>query len=386
MAEVVIAGFGQTPVGEHWNLGLREIALAAIREAWRDQEDLRPEAMFVGNMLGQTISNQAQLGALLADYAGLTGIEAVTVESAGASGGAALRQGMLAVESGFVRSALVVGVEKLTDRIGPGVEAALSTAGDSDFEAVQGLTPLAQAALIAQRYVNEFDVPVDGFGGFAIVAHANGVGNPNAMFRKAISAKTYSGAAGGAEPLNQYDIAPMADGAAAVLLTRPEHLPPSLRDGMVRISGSAAAVDTLSLHDRKDVLAFEACAGSVRQALSRAGVNLGQIDLFEYHDAYSVFAALELEAAGFAERGGGWSLAANGAISLAGSIPCATMGGLKARGYPGGASGVYQAVEAILQLQKKAAPNQVKGARRALIQSVGGPGSTAISHVLELVG
>jgi acetyl-CoA C-acetyltransferase len=159
-----------------------------------------------------------------------------------------------------------------------------------------------------------------------------------------------------------------------------------LRDGMVRISGSAAAVDTLSLHDRKDVLAFEACAGSVRQALSRAGVNLGQIDFFEYHDAYSVFAALELEAAGFAERGGGWSLAANGAISLAGSIPCATMGGLKARGYPGGASGVYQAVEAILQLQKKAAPNQVKGARRALIQSVGGPGSTAISHVLELVG
>ncbi len=124
MTEVVIAGIGQTEVGEHWDIGLRELAFEAISEAVKDSGGLRPQSMFVANMLAPNLSNQAHLGALLADYAGLTGIEAVTVEAAGASGGAALRQGYLAVASGMADVALVVGVEKFTDKIGPDVEAA----------------------------------------------------------------------------------------------------------------------------------------------------------------------------------------------------------------------------------------------------------------------
>jgi acetyl-CoA C-acetyltransferase len=110
-------------------------------------------------------------------------------------------------------------------------------------------------------------------------------------------------------------------------------------------------------------------------------VALAAVDFFEYHDAYSVYAALALEEAGFAERGNGWKLAADGSISLGGRIPAATMGGLKARGYPGGATGVYQAVEAVLQLQDRAGKNQIRRASCGLIQSVGGPGATAVSHV-----
>ena len=110
-------------------------------------------------MLAPNLSNQAHLGVLLADYAGLVGIEAVTMEAAGASGGAALRQGYLAVASGLADVALVVGVEKFTDKIGPDVDAALATTGDSDFEAVQGLTPAGQAALLMKRYVHEYNVP-----------------------------------------------------------------------------------------------------------------------------------------------------------------------------------------------------------------------------------
>ena len=392
MTEVIIAGIGQTEVGEHWDMGLRDLAFAAIRDAVRDSGGLKPQSLLVGNMLAPNLSNQAHLGVLLADYAGLLGIEAVTVEAAGASGGAALRQGYLAVASGMVDVALVVGVEKFTDKVGPGVDAALATTSDSDFEAVQGMTPAAQAALLMKRYMHEYEVPADGFAGFAITAHANGVNNPCAMFRKAIKPEVYARAEMVSEPVNMFDMAPNADGAAALLLTRQELLPDDFSYPLVRIAGSASASDTLALHDRKDMLFFDTAHISAGKAMKQAGIVLDHIDLFEYHDVFSIYAALQLEAVGFAIRGRGWKLAAQGLIELSPSsgdldsgshIPCATMGGMKARGFAGGAAGVYQAVEAAMQLRGQAEANQVPDAKTALIQSLGGPASTAVSHILQ---
>jgi acetyl-CoA C-acetyltransferase len=386
MTDVVIAGLGQTSVGEHWDVGLRDLAYHAMHAAIQDTGGLHPQALFVGNMLAPNLSKQAHLGALLADYAGLTGIEAVTIEAAGASGGAALRQGYLAVKSGLVDTALVIGVEKFTDVVGAGVEEALATASDSDFESVQGMTSTAQAALIMKRYMHEYDVPIDGFAGFALTAHANGAGNPNAMFQKAIKLETYARAGMVSEPLNMFDAAPNADGAAALVLTRRNLLPSNFGHPLVKIVGSATSSDTLALHDRKDMLYFEAVHNSTGRAIKQAGITLDQIDLFEYHDVFSIYAALSLESSGFAIRGQGWKLAADGQIALNGRIPCATMGGLKARGFPGGATGVYQAVEAAQQLRGQAEANQVPGATYALIQSLGGPASTAVSHVLQRMG
>ena len=385
MTDVVIAGIGQTEVGEHWEIGLRELAFAAIQNAVRDAGGLRPQSLFVGNMLAPNLSNQAHLGVLLADYAGLLGIEAVTIEAAGASGGAALRQGYLAVASGLVDVALVVGVEKFTDTVGSDVDAALATTGDADFEAVQGMTPSAQAALLMKRYMHEHNVPSDGFAGFALTAHANAVANPCAMFRKAIKPETYAKAEMVSDPINMFDMAPNADGAAALLLTRREFLPSNWNGPLVKITGSASASDTLALHDRKDMLYFNTAQLSAGKAMKQAGVLLDDIHLFEYHDMFSIYAALELEAVGFAIKGRGWKLAADGEIGLKGRIPSATMGGMKARGFPGGAAGVYQAVDAVTQLRGQAGANQVPGAKTALIQSLGGPASTAVSHVLQAV-
>jgi acetyl-CoA C-acetyltransferase len=385
MTDVVIAGIGQTEVGEHWKLSLRELAFDAIQEAVKDSGGLRPQALFVGNMLAPNLSNQAHLGALIADYAGLTGIEAMTLEAAGASGGAALRQGYLAIASGMVDVALVIGVEKFTDKIGPEVDAALATTSDSDFEAVQGITLASQAALIMRRYMHEYQVPSDGFAGFALTAHANGTNNKFAMFQKAIKLETYNKAEMVSEPLNLFDIAPNADGAAALVLTRRELLPTNFAHSLVKISGSASASDTLALHDRKDILYFETAQLSANKAMKQAGITLDQIDFFEYHDMFSIYAALQLEAIGFAIKGQGWKLAADHEIALKGKIPCATMGGLKARGFPGGASGVYQAVEAATQLRGQAGANQIAGAKYGLIQSLGGPASTSISHVFEML-
>ena len=383
MTEVVIAGIGQTEVGEHWEIGLRELAFDAIKDALKDAGGLKPQSLFVGNMLAPNLSNQAHLGVLLADYAGLLGIEAVTLEAADASGGAALRQGYLAIASGMADVALVVGVEKFTDKVGSGADAALATTSDSDFEAIHGMTPASQAAMLMKRYMHENDVPANGFAGFALTAHANGVANKHAMFRKAIKPETYTKAEMVSEPLNMFDMAPNADGAAALVLTRRELLPSDFPNPLVKIAGSASSADTLALHDRKDVLYFDTAQISAGKAMKQAGVILDDINLFEYHDTFSIYAALQLEAVGFAIKGKGWKLASENEIGLKGKIPCATMGGMKARGFAGGASGVYQAVDAVTQLRGKAEANQVADAKTALIQSLGGPASTAVSHILQ---
>ena len=377
MTDVIIAGIGQTTVGEHWQYSIRELAHFALEDAINDAGGLRPQALFVGNMLAPNLSRQAHLGALIADFSGLSHIEAVGIEAAGASGGAALRQGYLAVKSGMVDVALVVGVEKFTDMVDSGVEDALATATDSDFEAVQGLTPTSQAAMLMQRYMHEFDVPADGLAAFPITAHANAVNNPNAMFRRAINESTYLRSGMVSVPLNMFDAAPPADGAAAIILTRPELLPPDHQHRNVRVVGSASASDMLTLHDRRDPLSFDAARRSVDLALEKAGVGLDEISFFEYHDAYSIYAALSLEAAGFAARGKGWAFASSGGIAPEGRIPCAIAGGLKARGYPGGATGVYQAVEAVAKLRATS-----DAAEFAMIQSLGGPAATAVTHIL----
>ena len=198
MRPIYISGVGLTPVGEHWETSLRELALQAVLAAQQDQQIQagslvpRPEALFVGNMLAGELSGQEHLGALIADYAGLRGIEAATVEAAGASGGAALRQAILAVGSGTIDTALVVGVEKMTDKVGSGVTAATATAADSDWEAAQGLTPTGLAALLMRRYMHENGLELKDFAGFSVNAHANARTNPNAMFQNALAPEAYA--------------------------------------------------------------------------------------------------------------------------------------------------------------------------------------------------
>lgn len=385
MHKVVIAGIGQTPVNEHWEISLRELALQAMEAAMQDAGGLRPTALYVGNMLAGNLSRQYQLGALLADFAGLTGIEAATIEAAGASAAMALRVGTLAVASGMVDAAMVLGVEKLSEQVPAQVEAALAMAADTDYETEQGLTLTAQAAMLARRYMHEYKVPEHALGGFPLTAHANGAHNPNAMFQKAVKPETYAKASIVSAPLNMFDVAPNADGAAALLLTRADLLPPKFPHPLVEIVGSSAVTDTLALHDRPNPLVFSAARLSIERACAQAGLMPKDVDLFELFDAFSVYSALSMEAAGLSALGEGWTWAQNGAIQLTGEMPIATLGGLKARGFPGGATGAYQAVEAILQLRGQAGGAQVQGAKTAMVQSLGGPAATAVTHVLRRV-
>jgi acetyl-CoA C-acetyltransferase len=384
-SEVVIAGIGQTDVGEHYTLSLRDLAIMALEAAIHDAGGLRPDILFIGNMLAPVTSHQAHLGALIADYGGLEGIEASTIEAGGASGGAALRMGYMAVKSGQAQVALVLGVEKVTDQLGPDAETAQMLGEDSDYEAVQGVTPNAQAALLMRRYLHEYKVDHENFAGFPITAHLNALTNPHAMYHSPLSLDVYRKADPVSDPLTMYDIAPVADGAAALILTQPDNLPAHFTHPVVRITGSSLVTDRLAIHDRVDPLAFEAARKSVERACRQAGILPGDVDLFELYDSYSIYAALAVEAAGFAKRGEGWKLAQDSKVSRDGELPIATFGGLKARGNPGGATGIYQAVEATLQLRSHAGVNQVPDARRALVQCLSGPASSAVTHVLEVL-
>lgn len=185
------------------------------------------------------------------------------------------------------------------------------------------------------------------------------------------------------EPLNMFDAAPLADGAAAVVMARGDVLPDTLLFPRVEIAASSAAISSISVHDRSDPLTFDAAVESTGRVYLQSGRSPADIDLFELHDRYSIFAALALEAAGFAKRGEGWKLAQDGSIALDGKIPICTYGGSKARGEAGGATGLYQAVEATRQLQGRAHPNQVENARTGMIQTIGGAAATVVTHILQ---
>lgn len=385
MNEVYIVGIGQTPVGEHWNLSLRTLARRALDLARKDAGDLAIQSIFVGNMLASNASRQANLGALVADEGGLAGkVEAYTAEAAEASGGAAIYLAYQAIRSGMVDVAAVLGVEKVTDMVGAGIEnRLLSTGIDSDYEAAEGLTLVGQSSLLLQRYLYEHQFPREALANIPLIAHNNAVNNPNAMYRKAISMDAYLQARQDTGTFNQFDVAPNADGSAALILTRKELIPKDLPHKPVKLLSSTYHTDRLALHDRPDPLFFEAAAVSTQTALLKAGINLSDLDFFEYSDNTTLHALLSLEAAGFANRGEAWKLASDGSLTLDGALPVATMGGHKARGFPLGASGVYQVVEASLQLRSEAGENQISHARFGMTQSLAASASAAATQILS---
>ena len=382
--DVSVIGIGQTRVGEYWNTSLRHLALEAIQAAMADAAIERVEAIFVGNMMAGALSRQQHLGALIADFIGFRGIEAVTVEAAEASGGAAFRQAALAVQSGAVQLALVVGVEKMTDVVGNAEISARTMAMDAEYEAIHGVTGAAIGALLMRRYMHEYGLQVADFAGFSVNAHANAVGNPHAMFRRPLKASSFARAPLVADPVNLFDSAPTGDGAAAVVLCSTDRA----RDMVphpVRIAASTLATDPPAVHDRTDPLFLAAANLAAGRAYTDAGIGPDQVQVLELHDSFTVFSALQLEAVGFASRGQGWKLAQNGDITREGRIPISTHGGLKARGDVGGATGVYQIVEVVQQLRQAAGECQVPDPHWGMTLNLGGSGGTAVAHVLEAI-
>lgn len=378
MRPVSIVGIGQLPVERATGKSLRALGAAVVRLAMQDAGVEEVEALFASNMLADELQGQKHIAALIADEAGLTGIEALQVQAAMASGAAALRMAYLTVASGEADLAVAVGVEKMSEGL---ASPAMSKALDAK-EVEDGATLISKNAELMRLYLKRYKVPEDGLVNFPVTAHQNARNNPNALFRDMrVNARSVMKSRVVHDPLRLLDCSPICDGAAAVVLSPTEearaHSPHP-----VRILASSVATDRFRVGDRANPLWLAAAQESNQKAFRQANVNREDVDFFELHDAFSIMSCMQLEAAGFAEPGQGWRLAAEKRIDLKGDIPITTMGGLKARGHPIGATALYQACEVVLQLTGRAGKNQLKNPQVAMMQSVGGAGTTLITHIL----
>jgi acetyl-CoA C-acetyltransferase len=378
LRDVSIVGIGQIPVKKEISHSLKEMGAEVVRLAMEDAGVDHVDGLFAGNMLADELQNQKHIATLIADQAGLRGIDALQVRAATATGAAALRMAYFAVASGEARLAVAVGVEKMSG--GPATPA-LAKALDAETETAFGATLLSQNAQLMQMYLDKYGVSVNDFNNFSLNAHHNARTNKNALFKdKKVNDRIIRNSPVISPPLRLYDASPICDGAAAVVLTRSNEAR-AYTDHPVKILSSSVATDWFRLKDREDPLCLFAAAHSAHEAFRKANVHRNDISFFEVHDAFSIMACLLLEAVGFAEPGQGWRMAAENKIKLRGPLPVATFGGLKARGHPIGASALYQTCEIVLQLTNRAGKNQVKNAEIGLLQSVGGAASTVLTHI-----
>jgi acetyl-CoA C-acetyltransferase len=239
-------------------------------------------------------------------------------------------------------------------------------------------------AMMARLHMGKYGTTREQLAMVAVKNHRNGSMNPLAHFQNKITVENVLRAPLVAEPLGQFDCAPVSDGAAALVLCD-LNTAKEICSEPIRITGTGQGSDTLSLSNRVDMTSLGATKQAARAAFEMAGVGPKDIDVAEVHDSFTIGEIIALEDLGFFPTGSGGKSVEDGLTAIGGQIPINTSGGLKARGHPLGATGIAQINEIVLQLRGKAGERQVKGARRGLAHSVGGTGGTALVHILEVV-
>lgn len=382
MTNASIVGIGSTRVGEHWSKSIYELGTEALHLALQDAEIKSVDALIVGNMLSGVLNQQENLAASLAERAGLQGTEAFKVEAACASGSAALKLGIALIAAGHHSRVAVLGVEKLTDSPPAAVTQALAYAADYELESLHGASFSSLGALLTSLYLDRAGISAAELSRFAIHAHQHATQNPAAMFQRSITHDDWLRSPIICNPLRTLDCSPVCDGAAAVILASHNGSKTS-NSPSIEILACEGATCSLALAYRTNPLRLTAVETSVKRALKRSGVSHSDIDFFELHDAFPVMAALSLEASGFMRQGEGWKYFSTASENSTAKVPIQTMGGLKGRGHPVGATGVYQIVEACTQLRGDAGQNQVPHAKVAMTQNLGGLAANVFTTILR---
>jgi len=378
MRGVAVAGVGLTPVREHWGKSIRDLfaeaALKAFDEAGTDEID----ALYVSNMGSATFQRQLHLGAMMADALGKRGIAALRVEAASASGGVAFHEGVKAVASGLHDCVLVGGVEKMSDVLPGEVAASLAMSEDQEYTAYTGVTKVGLSGLIHRHYMERFGAEAEEIAMFAVRGHEHAADCPHAQYPFKISIERVMASPMEADPIHVLECSGIGDGAAAVLLR-----PSKETAGGVDVASTAVATDVYYLTERPDILTFEAVGWAAARAFKAADISTGDIDVLEVHDETTITGVISLEDLGFVEKGKGAAFVDEGGTEREGELPTNTFGGLKARGNPVGATGLYQIAEISLQLLGEAGQCQVDGAETGMAQNLGGLGSTCAVTILR---
>lgn len=383
MREVAVIGVGMQKWGERWDLSIRDLFVEAASNAMKDANIDKIDSMYIGCMSGGLFAGQEHLASLMADYLGVNPIPATRVESACASGGAAVRLGWMEVASGISDIVLVGGVEKMTDITGEEATFALGTAADTEYEVYNGISFPGLYALMARAHMAKYRTTLEQFAHVAVKSHANGALNPEAQYPFPVTLDTVMKSTMVADPLRLLHCSPITDGGAAVILASVDVAKSISKRPLAVITGSGHATDTIALHSRKDLTWLSATEVAAKKAYQMAGVSPKDIDFAEVHDCFSIAEIMVTEALGFFEPGKGGFAAERGETARTGSKPINTSGGLKSKGHPVGATGAAQIIELARQLWGEAGQRQLPNARRGLAQNMGGTGGSALVHILE---
>ena len=380
-----IVAVGTSPIGRT-DLPGRDLFSRALAEAFEGLPD--PAEVVDGVYVGaqsERYENQIMQGTLLAEWAGLTNVPAERVEACASAGALALKNAVRDVEASRHDAVLACGVEKMTAGGTDGATNALAAAFERALEQRSGITAPSQYALLARRYLHEFDADEEDLAHIAVKNHHNAAANPRAMFQREIDTADVLDSEYVAPPLKLYDCAPVSDGAAAVLVASEDLAAHLVDEGdRVRVAGASTAANALPVAER-DLTFVEGAHVAATDAYEQAGIEAADVDVAEVHDAFTVCEALLAEAVGFAPEGRGVETARDPADRSAGwtDVHLNTSGGLKARGHPIGATGLTQAVEAYEQLTGRAGDRQVPGADTALLVNEGGLADAhTAAHVL----
>ncbi|WP_416985216.1 thiolase domain-containing protein [Streptomyces sp. T028] len=373
-ARIGIVGVAHTPFGklttETVTSLVERVTVQALADAGVEPEEVDEVfvAQFNSGLTPFAFPSSLPLGA--AD--GLWGLPMTRVENACASGSAAVHQGIRSLLSGLAGTVLVVGVEKMTHASGADVSRALLGA-DPRLAGTHSPTGFAGLfADVAEAYVERYaaaDWLGDVLGAIAAKNHHNGCSNPWAQLRKDLGVEFCSTVSDAnpvvAGPLRRTDCSLVSDGAAALVLRRDP------ADPLAVVAGLGHANDHLDT-SRRDLLEFAGGRLAVGRALGMAGIGLGDLDLAEVHDCFTIAELLVYEMLGLTARGEGRRAVEEGWVHRDGRLPVNVSGGLKAKGHPVGATGVSQHALVALQLSGRAGDMQLDGPRTGLVHNMGG--------------
>jgi len=382
MRKVFIIGHGLTKVGEQWEASLESLLAESALLSMKSSGVSRVDEIFVANAFGEILQEQSNLGAVLAEELGMSGTPALRVEAGSASGACAIRAGMISIQSGVSNVVLVTGAEKMSDSVAEEALWLSSMEERQEYAGQVGGFPGASAALLYKQYMKRYSARQEGVAYFAVLGHTNAVNVPHAQYPFKVSLETVLSSPTVADPLRRLETASVADGSASVVLCG-EEVASKLDVQKSRLLACTLATDYLTAFDREDPLHLQALSRATQEAISMSGLERGQIGAIELHDSFTILAALSLESSGFTPKGKAGELAYQGKLALDGELPVNTFGGLKARGYPVGATAIYQLAESHMQLTGQAGKNQLDGLRAVMTQSLAGVGATASVSILE---
>ncbi len=377
MRRVAVIGVGVTKFGKHDRTSA-ELFAEAAREAVVDAgiEPRAIQALYYGNVTGGESERQLHMGPLAASLVGLPTIPTTRFENACATSHAAFRHAVMEVGAGMSDVVLVGGAERILHVPTDHATEYFAYCSDASFEQPTGLTFPGVFALIARAHMEKYGTTEEQMAHVAVKNHRHGVLNPKAQFQKEITVDTVLKSAYVADPLKLFDCCPFTDGGAALVLASEEVARTHRR--AVWVLGSAAASDTMFMHDKRDLSRVTATERAAAGAYRQAGRGPQDVDVVELHDCFTIAEIVATEGLGLVEPGMGGPAAEKGWTSLGGKIPINVSGGLKAKGHPIGATGAAQIAEIVTQLRGEAGPRQVDGARTGLTHTLGGNTATVL--------